>query len=462
MVKPGVIRRAEARVGTVLRDKWRLERLIGVGGMAAVYAATHRNGSRVAIKMLRIELCVDAEVKRRFLREGYAANAVGHPGAVRVLDDDETEDGSVFLVMDLLEGESLAACASRSGGKLPPQDVLSYTEQLLDILASAHEKGIIHRDIKPDNVFLCRTGSIHLLDFGIARLRTGGLGSVATTAGATFGTPAFMSPEQALGKMDEVDAQSDLWASGATAFTLIAGRTVHPAKSLREQLIANASKPAPSLATIDPEIPEQVASILDRCLAYKKWKRFPDARSMQQAIRGARAELGWAPPPKAASAPDPTEALVLAAPPPRSNRSSTVPVGTVTELIPSPRGRAAVLFAIAAGVTMLIIFVSFLLFQRGPESAASPAASSIAAASSAGSSPTATARPEAPRSASPTAAPTGAAALTGLPRPESTSAPAAPSSVTPSASAKRRPPLPPAVQRQPSAPASDDWLSKQH
>jgi eukaryotic-like serine/threonine-protein kinase len=459
VVKPGVIRRAEARVGAVLRDKWRLERLIGVGGMAAVYAATHRNGSRVAIKMLRLELCADEEIKRRFLQEGYAANAVGHPGAVRVLDDDETEDGSVFLVMDLLEGESLGACAARSGGKLPPQDVLRYTDQLLDILAAAHEKGIIHRDIKPDNVFLSRMGSIYLLDFGIARLRSGGLGMDATAVGATFGTPAFMSPEQALGKMDEVDAQSDLWASGATAFMLIAGRTVHPSKSLRDQLVANASQSAPSLATIEPRLPEQVVAIIDRCLAFKKGKRFPDARSVQHAIRCAQAELGWAPVPKAVSNPDPTEAAVLAGPSPRSNRSSIVPVGTVTDFVPSRRGRAAVLFAIGAGVTMLVVLLGFLLFQRGPESAAAPAASSLAAAAPVASSPVPTSRPEAPRSAAPAAGGSGTAAPLGV---ASASARAAPSGTTPSASAMRRPPVSATVQRQTKASSADDWLSKQH
>src|SRR5271155_4280902 len=99
--------RAQARVGSTLRDKWRLDVLLGVGGMAAVYAATHRNGSRAAVKMLHLELSIDAEVRRRFLREGYVANSVGHAGAVRVIDDDAIEDGSAFIVMDLLVGETL-------------------------------------------------------------------------------------------------------------------------------------------------------------------------------------------------------------------------------------------------------------------------------------------------------------------------------------------------------------------
>src|SRR6185295_962949 len=112
----GLTQRAEARVGMVLKGKWRLDALLGVGGMAAVYAATHRNGSRGAIKVLHVELSGDGEVKRRFLREGYVANSVEHPGTVRVLDDDVAEDGSAFLVMELLEGETLEARAERRGG----------------------------------------------------------------------------------------------------------------------------------------------------------------------------------------------------------------------------------------------------------------------------------------------------------------------------------------------------------
>lgn len=109
--------RAQARVGRVLRDKWRLDALLGLGGMAAVYAATHRNGKRGAIKLLHTELSVDTDVRARFLREGYVANKVGHPGAVAVLDDDTADDGSVFLVMELLEGESVDARAQRFGGR---------------------------------------------------------------------------------------------------------------------------------------------------------------------------------------------------------------------------------------------------------------------------------------------------------------------------------------------------------
>src|SRR5262249_31230490 len=158
------------------------DRLLGIGGMAAVYAATHRNGSRGAIKMLHTEMSIDAEVKRRFLREGYVANAVDHPGTVKVLDDDTAEDGSVFIVMELLEGETLEARADRQGGRIPPGELLPLIDQLLDVLAAAHARGVVHRDIKPENVFVTTAGAVKLLDFGIARLRRG-QGSMATVTG---------------------------------------------------------------------------------------------------------------------------------------------------------------------------------------------------------------------------------------------------------------------------------------
>src|SRR5580700_9392234 len=203
---------ARARVGQTLKGKWRLDVLLGVGGMAAVYGATHRNGSRVAVKILHPELSTNADVRARFTREGHAANAVGHEGAVKVIDDDVAEDGSLYLVTELLDGETLEDRRVRSGGRLSEDEVLSVADQLLDVLAAAHAKGVVHRDIKPANIFLSRSGQLKVLDFGIARLRelsTGG--SLATKSGSAMGTPAFMSPEQARGLWNEVDGRSDVW-----------------------------------------------------------------------------------------------------------------------------------------------------------------------------------------------------------------------------------------------------------
>jgi eukaryotic-like serine/threonine-protein kinase len=192
-----LLMRARARVGTTLRSKWRLDVLLGIGGMAAVYAGTHRNGSRAAVKLLHPELSTNPLVKDRFVREGLAANAVGHNGAVKVIDDDVAEDGSLFLVTELLDGETLEERRVRLGGTLDEDETLSATEQLLDVLVAAHANGIVHRDLKPENIFLTRSGQVKILDFGIARLRELSTPTRATQTGTTMGTPAFMAPEQA-------------------------------------------------------------------------------------------------------------------------------------------------------------------------------------------------------------------------------------------------------------------------
>ena len=252
-------RRAKDRIGSVLRDKWKIERLLGIGGMAAVYAGTHRNGKRGAIKVLHQDLSLDPDAKSRFLHEGYVANRLDHPGAVSVLDDDVAEDGSVFLVMELLEGRSVDAVASeRAGYRLGAAEALNIVDQLLDVLAVAHEKGIVHRDLKPENMFLTPGGVVKVLDFGIARIREAGRRNAEaapaggdprsaheTQLGNAMGTPAFMPPEQALGSWDQVDARTDLWAAGATLFTLLTGRQVHEAPNINQLMLAAMTRPAP-------------------------------------------------------------------------------------------------------------------------------------------------------------------------------------------------------------------------
>ncbi len=271
--------------GTLLKQKWTVDKLLGIGGMAAVYAATHRNGKRVAIKMLHEEHARNVEVTTRFLREGYLANAVDHEGVVSVLDDDVTDEGVVFLVMELLEGETVERRWERRERRIPVVEALSIVSELLDILAAAHAKGVIHRDIKPENIFLTRTGKVKVLDFGIARLRQVSSGMMATQSGTLMGTPAFMAPEQARGRWDDVDARTDLWAVGATLFALLSGRFVHRAKTLNEQFFVAMTSVAPKIRTILPTLPAEVATVIDRALEFRPEDRWQDARAMQRAIR---------------------------------------------------------------------------------------------------------------------------------------------------------------------------------
>ncbi len=285
--------RARTRLGVVLVDKWRLDALLGVGGMAAVYAATHRNGKRVAVKILHQEFSNDDEVRTRFLQEGYAANAIQHDGAVSVLDDDVAVDGSAFLVMELLDGETVEQRWEQSGQRLALRELLSIVESLLDVLGAAHEKNVVHRDIKPENLFVTKAGVLKVLDFGIAKVfeqrreRT-----TSTRAGTVMGTPAYMAPEQALAHWDEVDGRTDLWAVGATMFTMLSGRHVHDAQTSQEQMILSATTPAPSLGTLVSGLPPAVVSIVDRALAFDRTKRWPRASSMREAVASALEALG--------------------------------------------------------------------------------------------------------------------------------------------------------------------------
>jgi len=291
MVAPSPDRASEQareRIGAVLRDKWHLDALLGVGGMASVYAATHRNGKRAAVKVLHSAAAHDTVVRARFLREGYVANRVEHPGAVSVLDDDVDEDGTVFLVMELLSGETIEDRRLAHGGTLPIGDVLAAMDQVLDVLAAAHAKHIVHRDLKPGNLFITAEGSVKVLDFGIARLADMTQPRTATTSfSSSMGTLGFMAPEQARGRWELVDARTDLWSIGATMFTMLSGRYVHVAATANEQLLEAMTKPAPPIVSYVPDLHPEAAKVIDRALLYERSDRWQTAKEMQAALRAA-------------------------------------------------------------------------------------------------------------------------------------------------------------------------------
>ena len=273
----------QRRVGTLVRDKWTLVRLLGVGGMAAVYVGVHRIGRRDALKILHREAAKSKEVCLRFEREAQAVNRFRHPGAVEIRDIDVTEDGAPFLVMELLEGESLGDRILRLG-VLGVEEVLSHTEQVLDVLAAAHRQGIIHRDIKPGNLFITTEGHLKVLDFGLARIHEGGLADgLFTKEGATLGTTPYMPPEQAKGR--PIDARADVFAMGATMFRLLTGRYLHEASGAFDLLMKMAREPAPPIASFAPRLPAQVAMIVDRALAFDREQRYPDVPSMLEDVR---------------------------------------------------------------------------------------------------------------------------------------------------------------------------------
>jgi serine/threonine protein kinase len=288
---------ARARVGQVLDDKWTLERLLGVGGMAAVYAARHRNGARAAVKVLHPDLSRYPEVRERFQREGYAANRVGHEGAVKVLDDDVVssgpEAGTAYIVMELLEGCSMQERLEQ-GPAMSEVEFLRIADRVLDVLRAAHARGVVHRDLKPENLFLVREDAggagprVKVLDFGLARILQG---QAITKYGFALGTPSFMSPEQAAWRLEEIDGRTDLFALAATGFRLRTGRRIHEGANAVELVSKMASLSAPPIRSMAPDVSVSFARVVDRALEFQRGDRYATAAEMQTDLRRALSEL---------------------------------------------------------------------------------------------------------------------------------------------------------------------------
>ena len=231
------------RIGTYVNGKWRLDALIGFSSVAATYRAAHRNGIECALKIIHRSQTDSDKMIERFLQEAHLANRIDHPGVEKIFDDGITEDGCVFLVMELLEGETLELRRMASGGSLRLLEARPIFDDLLDILIAIHAAGVIHRNLKPANIFLAKDRRTILTDFGRARLSDIDPNQQSSLDGLVTGTPAYMPPEQARGRRMEIDERSDIWSAGAILFTLLSGRRVHEAKTTAEKLTLAQSKP---------------------------------------------------------------------------------------------------------------------------------------------------------------------------------------------------------------------------
>ena len=284
--------REGTRVGERISEHLTLLELIGKGGFGEVYrAAQHTTGREVAVKLLKAEVAADAASVRRFAREARALTALDHPNVVTVFDVGQTRAGEAFLVMERLRGTSLRDLI-RLGGALEADRALRIAVQVADALDAAHEAGIIHRDLTPSNVFVRPTAGgaadfVTVFDFGLARMAQADRTESWSSAGGPGGTPAYMSPEEALG--DSIDHRTDLYSLGLLLFEMLTGRHPYGKVTGVAALLAHVNAPLPRI----PEAPAPLRSVLLHLLAKEPSDRPATAAAARDALRAVR--LGEAP-----------------------------------------------------------------------------------------------------------------------------------------------------------------------
>ena len=276
-----------ALIGTTVAAKYRIERLIGRGGMGAVFQATNLAiGKRVALKFLDHEAARDREACQRFQREAEAAGMAESAHIVQIFDSGVTDSGLPFLVMELLTGEDLRGLLRREQRIAVPA-ALRIASQVLRGLLRAHEAGIVHRDLKPDNVFLCARDDdpsfVKLVDFGISKVARARAADTLTRRGTVLGTAYYMSPEQAQSFAD-IDGRTDLFSLGAILFEMLSGEPPHRAPSYEAVLIAICTRDAPDVRSRVPDVPAAVAALVARALQRDREQRFQSAREFASAI----------------------------------------------------------------------------------------------------------------------------------------------------------------------------------
>jgi eukaryotic-like serine/threonine-protein kinase len=282
-------------IGALLSDRYRVIARIGVGGMGAVYRALHTTLKReVAIKVLLPDFGGKEEFVRRFEREAESASRLAHPNIIAVTDFGRTPEGLLFLVMEFLDGHPLTALIKQ--GPLDLSRALGIFRQILRALGHAHAAGIVHRDLKPDNIMLVdrdgRSDIVKILDFGIAKITDGNAGGEALTqAGVIFGTPEYLSPEQALG--DIVDARADLYAAGVILFELLTGRRPFESDEKVRIISMHLSHPAPRMSDVRPSagIPAPIEEVVAQSLEKQREHRFASAAAFLAALEDAESAL---------------------------------------------------------------------------------------------------------------------------------------------------------------------------
>jgi serine/threonine-protein kinase len=358
-----------ALLGQVIAHKFKLVRLLGAGGMGAVYEAEDvLLKRRVALKLMKPEVARNKSMAERFIREGRAANAIDHKNIVRVFDlAMDEENSSLFIVQELLSGESLAEKLQREH-KLSVGETVVILDSVLEALQFAHEKGIVHRDIKPDNVFLHRgpDGEIvpKIIDFGISKVTAEQQEGLAKTqTGTALGTPYYMSPEQIRGDSD-IDHRADLWSAGVMAFEMLTGRRPFTGDNYNMLIINIITSPAPDATAVDPSVPYAISQVIARSLKMDRAQRYETARALREALDEAVLESGSRSSQVIALTPSPVRPAAV--PATTSGKSKVDPIIAGADSLaalsvepPTPsattNGKSSVIYAVGALVVGLAI-----------------------------------------------------------------------------------------------------------
>jgi len=288
-------------VGKTIAGRYVVEGLLGEGGMARVYSARHKLVERpCAVKLLSPMFAADVTVRERFRREAKSAQAIAHPNVIEIFDQGETDDGTPYMVMELLDGQTLSALID--AGPIPPARAVPLMIQVARGIARAHDLGVVHRDLKPDNIFVCRrpdgTDLVKILDFGIARSKGD---SRLTGAGELFGTPQYLAPERI--SKGEAGPSVDLYALGVIFFEMLTARLPFEASDAATFLIKHMKDPPPSARSLDPRIPERLDVLVLELLQKDPLSRPVDARRVEQDLIALAHALGARVPPDAESDP---------------------------------------------------------------------------------------------------------------------------------------------------------------
>ncbi len=272
----------DPRIGTLLAGRYVIEQVIGEGGMATVYRARHKLVDRpVAVKIMNPMLASDPIVRERFRREAKSAQKLAHPNIIEIYDQGDTEDGTAYIVMELLRGEALASVIQR--GLMDVDRAIHIMIQIARGMARAHDLEVIHRDIKPENIYLCRRddGSdlVKLLDFGIAKSRQD---SRLTGQGELFGTPQYMAPERIMG--NDTGGSSDIYALGVVFFEMLTGELPFNAPDVATFFVKHMNEPPPALRSLNPRVPEKVDELVVRMLGKSPSDRPVDAHRIHQDL----------------------------------------------------------------------------------------------------------------------------------------------------------------------------------